>query len=153
MLRNLARRIPLVERLRAGFAAASALAPPAAYYALIGSRATAAPPFAASLTTSAPPHNSGSGGSGGVDPAIERFNALFAEARDEIEYAREDAETTYFNESVETAKKAVDEALSAWHDALNNAPDEAARGAMQRASGLKVEQLKAELQALDEIHA
>jgi acetoin utilization deacetylase AcuC-like enzyme len=97
------------------------------------------------ITTSAAAQN-------GVEP-IERFNALFAEARDEIEYAREDAETTYFNESVDAAKKAVDEALAAWDDALNNAPDDAARGALQRGSGLKVEQLKAELQALDEIHA
>jgi hypothetical protein len=30
---------------------------------------------------------------------------MFVEARDEIEFAKEDAETTYFNESADSAKK------------------------------------------------
>jgi len=160
MLRQLARRIPIVERLRVGFAAAGAAAGgsslagggalPSRVLPLLGGGgvdlAAGRPAAFFASTTSA-------GGSGGNSDPLVRFQTLFAEARDEIEYAREDAETTYFNESVQTAKSAVDAALAAWADALNNQPDEAARQALVRGSGLKVEQLKAELQALDEIHA
>jgi hypothetical protein len=136
MLRQFARCIPIVERLRVGFAAAGTLGTLRLGTAALSSVA-----------------GGGAGGTGGHDDLLQRFQTLFAEARDEIEYAREDAETTYFNESVQTAKQAVDAALSAWQDALNNQPDDSSRAALVRGSGLKVEQLKAELQALDEIHA
>jgi len=155
MLRQFAARIPLVERLRAGFAAAGAAGTLAAPYrpqAWLTTTASAPPSAAAAAATGGGGGGAGGGGGGNDDP-VARFNALFSEARDEIEYAREDAETTYFNESVATAKQAVDAALEAWADALNNLPDDAARGALQRGNGLKVEQLKAELQALDEMHA
>jgi hypothetical protein len=147
MLRQFARRVPIIERLRVGFAAAG----PAAGIALAALPPPRYGPTAALASTSG--GNAGAGSSGGQDDALVKFQALFAEARDEIEYAREDSETTYFNESVQTARQAVDAALAAWADALNNQPDDAARQALVRGGGLKVEQLKAELQALDEIHA
>lgn len=157
MLRQFARRIPIIERLRVGFAAAGT-ATTLAGLPLLGGGGIR--PVALSSVAGAGGGGGGTVGTGGTggntggnDDPIVRFQALFAEARDEIEYAREDAETTYFNESVLAAKQAVDAALSAWSDALNNQPDDAARQALMRGSGLKVEQLKAELQALDEIHA
>ena len=56
-------------------------------------------------------------------------------------YAQEDAETTYFNESVDTAKGAVAEAFDAYEAVLNKLA-ESERAKLQRAMGLKMEQLK-----------
>jgi hypothetical protein len=65
---------------------------------------------------------------------------------------REDAETVYFNESADEARKAVGEVLDRWQGLLARLPqDEQAK--LQRAMGLKIEQLKAELKELDELHA
>lgn len=55
--------------------------------------------------------------------------------------AQEDAETTYFNESVDTAKGAVAEAFDAYEAVLNKLA-ESERAKLQRAMGLKMEQLK-----------
>ncbi|WIA18724.1 hypothetical protein OEZ85_003417 [Tetradesmus obliquus] len=83
---------------------------------------------------------------------VDTINEKFAEAREEIEFAREDAETVYFNESAEEARGAVGEVLGRWQALLARLPeDEQAK--LQRAMGLKMEQLKAELKELDEMHA
>uniref|UniRef100_A0A383VKZ9 Uncharacterized protein n=1 Tax=Tetradesmus obliquus TaxID=3088 RepID=A0A383VKZ9_TETOB len=83
---------------------------------------------------------------------VDTINEKFAEAREEIEFAREDAETVYFNESAEEARSAVGEVLGRWQALLARLPeDEQAK--LQRAMGLKMEQLKAELKELDEMHA
>lgn len=129
---------------------------------------------------------------------IETLNNQFVEARDEIEYATEDAETTYFNESATEAKEVVGKVLEgyqqlcaklrwvhchplvaatctatslhgtmeqAWSRELKRhglpeqaspfplACSEAERGKLQRSMGLKMEQLKAELEQLDHLHA
>eukprot|EP00775_Hariotina_reticulata_P012233 gene12233-12371_t len=76
---------------------------------------------------------------------INSINEKFAEAREEIEFAREDAETVYFNDSAEEARRAVADVL----DRVNS--EEQAK--LQRSMGLKMEQLKAELKELNEIHA
>ncbi len=55
--------------------------------------------------------------------------------------AQEDAETTYFNESVDTAKGAVAEAFDAYEAVLKKLA-EGERAKLQRAMGLKMEQLK-----------
>lgn len=66
--------------------------------------------------------------------------------------AREDADTVYFNESTETARKIVAELLLKWQKLLSTLPEED-RSKLQRAMGLKIEQLKAELKGLEELHA
>lgn len=100
---------------------------------------------------------------------IDRVNELFVAAREEIDYAQvrgaarflnavpnqspvsltgchpsslqEDAETTYFNESVDTARGAVADAFEAY-DAVLGELSEGERAKLQRAMGLKMEQLK-----------
>ncbi len=58
----------------------------------------------------------------------------------------------YFNESAEVARKAVGEVLDRWQALLGKvSEDEAAK--LQRSMGLKIEQLKAEMKELDELHA
>ena len=80
---------------------------------------------------------------------VETVNALFIEAREELEYASEDAGTTYAGESYDAAAAAVRAAGAAYAAFLAGLPDEAARGAAQRGMGMKFEQLKAELEAVD----
>lgn len=77
------------------------------------------------------------------------INLKFAEAREEIEMAMESKETVYFNEEAECARAAVKEVLEMFEGLLSKLP-ESERGALQRSMGLKIEQLKAELQQLDD---
>lgn len=58
-------------------------------------------------------------------------------------------ETVYFNEEAECAREAVGEVLEMYHGLLGKLP-ESERAAIQRSMGLKIEQLKAELQQLNE---
>ena len=44
---------------------------------------------------------------------VDAINDKFAEARDEIDYANEDAESTYFDESYKSAETATNEARNA----------------------------------------
>lgn len=81
----------------------------------------------------------------------DEVNDLFTAARDEIEYAKEEAETVYFNESVAEAKKAVDICLTKWRALLDDVSDEE-RGKLMRSMGLKMEQLKAELDEVTKLH-
>eukprot|EP00879_Flechtneria_rotunda_P010502 GHRR01010978.1.p1 GENE.GHRR01010978.1~~GHRR01010978.1.p1 ORF type:complete len:139 (+),score=35.66 GHRR01010978.1:253-669(+) len=83
---------------------------------------------------------------------VDIINQKFAEAREEIEFAREDAETVYFNESTAEARQAVQEVLGRWQSLLQKLPQEEQQR-LQRSMGLKMEQLKAELKELDELHA
>jgi hypothetical protein len=83
---------------------------------------------------------------------VDRINEKFAEAREEIEIAKEDAESVYFNESCESARTAVQEVLDSWTALLASlSPEDKAK--LQRSMGLKIEQLKAEVKGLDELHA
>ncbi len=84
--------------------------------------------------------------------SIFQINDLFVEAREEIAYAQEDAGTTYFNDSYDDAKGLVDQVLTQWTELLSGLDDENERGKVQRSMGLKMEQLKAELQQLDTLH-
>lgn len=83
---------------------------------------------------------------------VNYINEKFAEAREEIEFAREDAETVYFNDSAEEARRAVSNVLDRWQGLLAKVPEEE-QGRLQRSMGLKIEQLKAELKELDDMHA
>ena len=72
---------------------------------------------------------------------IDDLNDKFVEARDEIEYAQEDAETTYFNESHKLAKDSVGVVTSMYKNILETL-SEADKGKLQRSMGMKMEQLK-----------
>ncbi|CAO2826233.1 unnamed protein product [Amaranthus hypochondriacus] len=80
---------------------------------------------------------------------IDEINLKFAEAREEIEAAMESKETVYFNEEAECARVAVKEVLDMF-DGLLGKLQAKDKEALQRSMGLKMEQLKAELQQLDE---
>eukprot|EP01025_Chloroclados_australasicus_P014572 TRINITY_DN16846_c0_g1_i1.p2 TRINITY_DN16846_c0_g1~~TRINITY_DN16846_c0_g1_i1.p2 ORF type:complete len:129 (-),score=12.67 TRINITY_DN16846_c0_g1_i1:379-765(-) len=82
---------------------------------------------------------------------IDDLNDKFATAREEIELAKEDAETVYFNESHATAKQIVDEVMEKWQQVLAQVEEEE-RSKLQRSMGLKMEQLKAEFKELDDLH-
>ncbi|CAM9416142.1 unnamed protein product [Sphacelaria rigidula] len=78
---------------------------------------------------------------------MDQFNDLFVTAREEMEFAGESKDTTYFDEEAAAAKEAVDEAVALFESVLNEV-DEAKRQEIVRGSGLRVEQLKAELDQL-----
>lgn len=80
---------------------------------------------------------------------MDKINLKFAEAREEIESAMDSKETVYFNEEAECAREAVGEVLEMYQGLLGKLP-ESERAAIQRSMGLKIEQLKAELQQLNE---
>lgn len=58
---------------------------------------------------------------------------------------------TYFNDSVEEAKKVVDQCLDKWTGLLARLPEEEAQK-LQRSMGLKIEQLKAEFENVRKLH-
>ena len=73
------------------------------------------------------------------------------QAREELEYAAEDAGTTYAEESYTAAVEAVDAAGRAYAAFIAGMPEEA-RTAARRGMGMKFEQLKAELEAVEPGH-
>lgn len=75
-----------------------------------------------------------------IQAAIDEINDLFVEARDEIEYAHEEAGTTYFNETYEDAKGMVNEVVRKF-DGLLNRVEEEERGRLQRSMGMKASSL------------
>ncbi|KAL6765129.1 hypothetical protein V8C86DRAFT_3128282 [Haematococcus lacustris] len=82
---------------------------------------------------------------------VEAINALFSEAREEIEYAKEEAETVYFNESVAEARRVTEACLARWDALVARLPDDE-RSKLQRSMGLKMEQLKAEFDLVAKLH-
>ncbi|GFP98564.1 hypothetical protein PHJA_002000300 [Phtheirospermum japonicum] len=84
-----------------------------------------------------------------TDKEVDQINLKFAEAREEIESAMDSKETVYFNEEAECARAVVNEVLEMYEALLRKLP-ESEKAAIQRAMGLKIEQLKAELQQLNE---
>ena len=84
-----------------------------------------------------------------VNKEVDMINLKFAEAREEIEMAMESKETVYFDEEAECARAAVKEVMDMFEGLLGKLP-ESEKAALQRSMGLKMEQLKAELQQLDD---
>ncbi|KAJ9526282.1 hypothetical protein QJQ45_009797 [Haematococcus lacustris] len=78
------------------------------------------------------------------DVQVEAINALFSEAREEIEYAKEEAETVYFNESVAEARRVTEACLARWDALVARLPDDE-RSKLQRSMGLKVMEFLNEL--------
>ena len=79
---------------------------------------------------------------------MDEINAKFAEAREEIDVAMDSKETVYFNEEAQSAREAVMLVLDKYNGLLDRLP-EAEKGTLQRSMGLKMEQLKAELDQLN----
>ncbi|XP_019053754.1 PREDICTED: uncharacterized protein LOC109114866 [Nelumbo nucifera] len=77
------------------------------------------------------------------------INLKFAEAREEIEMALESKETVYFNEEADSARAAVKAVLDMFEGLMAKLPENE-KGALQRSMGLKIEQLKAELEQLND---
>lgn len=77
---------------------------------------------------------------------LDAFQELFVEARLCIEDCNDSAGTTYFEEEVETATEAVDEAVKAFQAIVDDIEDPDEKNRILRGNGLKVEQLKGELQ-------
>ncbi|KAL2508937.1 uncharacterized protein Fot_32584 [Forsythia ovata] len=84
-----------------------------------------------------------------TDKQVDKINLKFVEARDDIEAAMESKETMYFDEEVECVRASVNEVLEMYERLLKTLPDNQ-RSVIQRAMGLKIEQLKAELAQLNE---
>ncbi|KAJ4953171.1 hypothetical protein NE237_030003 [Protea cynaroides] len=80
---------------------------------------------------------------------IDEINLKFAEAREEIEMALESKETVYFDEEAESARAAVKVVLDMFEGLLAKLPEKE-RASLQRFMGLKIEQLKAELEQLND---
>lgn len=94
--------------------------------------------------------SSGNGGSPpDVNKVVDEINLKFAEAREEIEMAVDAKETVYFNEEAECARNAVAEVLELFEGLLEKVTEKE-KASLQRSMGLKIEQLKAELQQLNE---
>lgn len=77
--------------------------------------------------------------------------AKAAGARQSELFLIQDVGTVYFNESAEEAKGLVDKTLGAWNSLLSNVSEDE-KNAIVRSMGLKMEQLKAEVQELDHLH-
>ncbi|XP_027149149.1 uncharacterized protein LOC113749566 [Coffea eugenioides] len=84
-----------------------------------------------------------------TDKEVDTINIKFAEAREEIESAMESKETVYFDDEAECARAAVKEVLDLYEGLLRKLPENE-KAAIQRSMGLKIEQLKAELEQLNE---
>lgn len=84
-----------------------------------------------------------------VNKEVDMINLKFAEAREEIEMAMESKETVYFDEEAECARAAVKEVTDMFEGLLGKL-QESKQAALQRSMGLKMEQLKAELQQLND---
>jgi hypothetical protein len=77
---------------------------------------------------------------------LDAFQDLFVEARMCIEDAADSAETTYFDEDAEAATEAVTAAVDEFNKILSDIEDADQKNRVMRSNGLKVEQLKGELQ-------
>ena len=81
-----------------------------------------------------------------IKKRLDEFQELFVEARYCIEDATDAADSTYFDEEAQTAKEAVDKAVETFDSLINDIQDTDQKNGILRSNGLKVEQLKGELQ-------
>lgn len=88
-----------------------------------------------------------------LNKRLDAFQELFVEARLSIEDCNDAAHTKYFDEEAETAKEAVEEAVKEFQTLIGDLDDEDQKTRVLRGNGLKVEQLKGELEmALNDGH-
>jgi uncharacterized protein (DUF2164 family) len=81
-----------------------------------------------------------------IQKRLDDFQELFVEARLSIEDATDSLGTTYYEEDADAAIEAVDEAVAAFEQLINDIEDEKEKNRILRGNGLKVEQLKGELE-------
>ncbi|KAF9986424.1 hypothetical protein BGZ65_007628 [Modicella reniformis] len=86
--------------------------------------------------------------SANVEKGVQNITDLFMTARDELEYAEEARGTVYYNDDKETAREAVQECLNTYSELLKDL-DEAQKLDVQRKIGLKIMELKSQLDALN----
>ncbi|XP_059630371.1 embryogenesis-like protein [Cornus florida] len=84
-----------------------------------------------------------------TNKVVDEINLKFAEAREEIDMAMESKETVYFDEEAECARTAVKDVVDMFEGLLSKLP-ETERAPIQRSMGLKIEQLKAEVEQLND---
>ena len=83
-----------------------------------------------------------------VQKRLDEFQDLFVEARLCIEDATDSAGTKYFEEDAEAAMEAVKEAVDCFEQIVNGIEDVDEKNRILRSNGLKVEQLKGELEMM-----
>ena len=118
------------------------------------SASTVEPPRPSSMATSLllPPHPHGgvrsfsSLSDGDIRKRLDEFQDLFVEARLCIEDVVESAGTKYFDDDAEEAQRAVDEAVTAFTKLIDDIESADEKNKILRGNGLKVEQLKGELE-------
>jgi hypothetical protein len=77
---------------------------------------------------------------------LDTFQEFFVEARYCIEDVIDSTETTYFDDDAKAAQEAVDAAVKEFTTLLNDIEDPDQKNLVLRGNGLKVEQLKGELE-------
>lgn len=80
-----------------------------------------------------------------IKKRLDDFQDLFVEARLCIEDVNESAGTKYFDEDAKTAQEAVQTAVDAFAQLIADIDDPNEKNRVLRGNGLKVEQLKGEL--------
>ncbi len=80
-----------------------------------------------------------------IKKRLDSFQNLFVEARLCIEDVNESAGTKYFDEDAEAAQEAVQEAIESFEQLIQDIEDPNEKNRVLRGNGLKVEQLKGEL--------
>ncbi|KAF9951084.1 hypothetical protein BGZ70_001125 [Mortierella alpina] len=83
-----------------------------------------------------------------IEKGVQNITDLFMVARDELEYADEARGSVYYNDDKETARQAVQECLTAYDELLKDLND-AQKLDVQRKIGLKIMELKSQLDALN----
>mmetsp|Transcript_105395 Transcript_105395/g.157780 ORF Transcript_105395/g.157780 Transcript_105395/m.157780 type:complete len:175 (-) Transcript_105395:160-684(-) len=81
-----------------------------------------------------------------IQKRLDGFQDLFVEARLCIEDVDESIGTKYFDEDAEAAQEAVNEAVAAFEQLISDIEDADEKNRVLRGNGLKVEQLKGELE-------
>lgn len=77
---------------------------------------------------------------------LDAFQELFVEARLAIEDCKDAANTKYFDEEADAAKEAVEQAVEEFSRLVGDLDDDDQKTRVLRGNGLKVEQLKGELE-------
>ncbi|KAG0220877.1 hypothetical protein BGX31_010437 [Mortierella sp. GBA43] len=83
-----------------------------------------------------------------IDKGVQNITDLFMTARDELEYAEEARGTVYYNDDKEGAREAVQECLNTYDNLLKDLNNEQKLD-VQRKIGLKIMELKSQLDALN----
>ena len=81
-----------------------------------------------------------------ITKRLNDFQDLFVEARLCIDDLKDSIGTSYYEDDFDEAKEAVETAIAHFEAILNDVTDQEARNKILRSNGLKIEQLKGELE-------